>query len=58
MSSTVAKTYPHAGYETVQGAIDGAKRGDQKAMAYVEQIQNSGLPIQQRDQIKNILSGK
>jgi len=58
MSSTVAKTYPHAGYETVQGAIDGAKRGDQKAVAYVEQIQNSGLPIQQRDQIKNILSGK
>jgi len=58
MSDTVAKTYPHAGYETVQGAIDGAKRGDKNAIAYVKMIQDSGLPIQQREQIKNILSGK
>lgn len=58
MKAVVADKYPHAGYETVQGVIDGAKRGDQKAIAYIEQIQNSGLPIQQREQIKNILSGK
>jgi len=53
-----ATKYPHVGYATVQGAIDGAARGDAKAMVYIKQIANSGLPIQQRTQIEKIISGK
>lgn len=58
MQTIVSDKYPHAGYETVQGVIDGASRGDTKAIAYIKQIANSGLPIQQRKQIESILLGK
>ena len=51
--------FNEAGYSDVQGTINGAKRGDKKALAYLESLiaQGSTTP-EQRKQIANILNGR
>lgn len=57
--SPAEKKYNAVGYTDVQETIDGAKRGDKKALAYLESLiaQGSTTP-RQRQEIAKILNGR